>query len=83
MERLNYNNLMVTNGRLHFISVLALTDNQIRGFKRFCKKHAIPSGNDNINHFFIFPGPFAYHIDFIKTEHSGQFAKIKMYLPRG
>lgn len=81
MKRLNYDKLMRENGRLHFVSVIALADNQIRSFKRFCKKWNTPSGNDNKNHFFIYAGPYAYHIDFIKTSFSGQYAKIIKICP--
>lgn len=81
MERLNYDKVMRDNGKLHCKSVIALADNQIKAFKRFCKKWATPSGNDNKNHFFIYAGPFAYHIDFIKTSFSGQFAKISKICP--
>ena len=81
MERQNYNSLLKDNGKLHFNSVIALTDNQVKGFKRFCKKYNTPSGNDNKNHFFIYSGPYAYHVDFIKTTHSGVFARIIKYCP--
>ena len=81
MKRLNYDRLMRENGKLHFTSIISLTDNQVKAFKRFCKKWFTPSGNDNKNHFFIYAGPYAYHIDFVKTSFSGQFAKIIKICP--
>lgn len=81
MERLNYSYLLHEVGKLHFSSVIPLTDNQVKAFKRFCKKWFTPSGNDNKNHFFIYAGPYAYHVDFIKTSFSGQFAKIIKICP--
>lgn len=77
MGKTNYKKLMESNGRLNHISVIQLTDRQTEGFKMFCLRNCIASGNDNVNHFFIPSGLFGYHVDFIKTSHSGKFAKIR------
>ena len=79
MPRLNYSNVLKENGKLHYTSVLALTENQVKGLKRFCKKNSTPSGNDEKNHFFILSGPYAYHVDVIRTRSSGAFVRIKKY----
>ena len=81
MERKNYDNLMRNNGNLIFKRMIPLADNEVKSFKRFCKKWCTPSGNDNKNHFFIYAGPYAYHIDFIRTSFSGSFAKIRKFCP--
>lgn len=81
MPRLNYDKVLKENGKLHYTSVLALTDNQAKGLKRYCKKYSTPSGNDDKNHFFIYSGPYAYHVDVVRTKYSGAFARIKKYCP--
>jgi hypothetical protein len=81
MKRKNYSYFLKENGSLLFKRVIALTDNEVTGFKRFCRKWCTPSGNDNKNHFFIYAGPYAYHVDFIKTSCSGAFVKIKKFCP--
>lgn len=75
--RENYEKLMKNNAKLKIVSVIPLTDKQTAGFKRFCLRNCIASGNDNVNHFFIPSGLFSYHVDFIKTSNSGRFAKIR------
>ena len=79
MARENYRKLMTDNAKCNFISVLALSDNQLKGFIRFCKKNDTPSGNDRKNHFFVYCGLYGYHLDFIKTTDSGAFVKIKKF----
>lgn len=79
MARENYRKLMTDNAKCNFVSVLALSDNQLKGFKRFCKRNDTPSGNDRKNHFFIYCGLYGYHLDFIKTTDSGAFVKIKKF----
>ena len=80
MERIkSYRKLMTENAKNNFVSVLALTDSQYKGFIRFCKKNDTPSGNDRKNHFFVYSGLYGYHLDFIKTTDSGVFVKIKKF----
>ena len=70
---------MTENGKENYKSVLPLTDNQLKGFIRFCKKNDTPSGNDRVKHFFVYSGSWGYHLDFIKTTGSGAFVKISKY----
>lgn len=80
MERIkSYRKLMTENAREKYTSVLPLTDNQLKGFIRFCKNNDTPSGNDRKTHFFVYSGLYGYHLDFIKTTGSGAFVKIIKY----
>lgn len=81
MARENYGKLLTENGSLLYRKVIPLTDQQVTGFKRFCRKWCTPSGNDNKNHFFIYSGAYAYHVDFVRTSCSGAFAKILKLCP--
>ena len=79
MKRENYKNLMVSNSRENYVSVLALNDRQFKGFRVFARKNDTPSGNDRKKSFFILSGLYGYHLDFVKTSQSGNFVKIKKY----
>lgn len=80
MARENYRKLMTENATEGMVRVLAITDNQLRGFRCFCRRNDTPSGNDRKKHFFIHCGLYGYHLDFIKTTDSGAFVKIKKFL---
>ena len=79
MARENYRKLMTENATEGMVRVLAITDNQLKGFRRFCRRNDTPSGNDRKNSFFIHCGLYGYHLDFIKTTDSGAFVKIKKF----
>ena len=80
MERIkSYRKLMTDNAKCNYISVLALSGNQFKGFIRFCKKNDTPAGNDRKRHFFVYSGLYGYHLDFINTTDSGAFVKIKKF----
>lgn len=79
MRKSKYSKLLKESGKLHFVSVISLTDRQLKGFKKFCKNNCIPSGADNKEHFFIPGGIYNYSISFISTKYSGHYAKIKQY----
>ena len=79
MTRENYKKLLTENAREKYISALALTERQYKGFTRFCKRNDIPAGCDRKRDFFIPLGLYGYHVTFIKTTDSGLFVKIRKY----
>lgn len=82
MARENYKKLMTDNGKENYKSVIPLTDNQLKGFIRFCKKNDTPAGGDRKTQFFVYSGLYGYSLRFIKTTDSGAFVRIsKIFCP--
>lgn len=79
MVRLNYAKMITDNAIEGLCTVIPVEEGIERKMIAWCRKNDTPSGNDRIRHFFVNIGLYGFHLDFIRTEYSGSFLKIKKH----